>query len=237
MSSVTTTTTRRKRKSSSGRSGSMKKRRLFSTALAPTSRITNFINQRGPFGARTVVRLKYHTTATTPGTIMDRLFNLNSVFDPDLSLTGHQPYGYGTYETIYNRYRVFRVDYHMEVASTVANSMSKMTLIANNSAALYTNPDLAAESPGAITKTFYQGKPVVFRGSVFPNQVSGVTPEQYKSDDRYQALCSASPGENIVHHLVISDMVNGALAAGVAYQDITYIFHVEFFDPLELAQS
>lgn len=37
------------------------------------------------------------------------VFRLNSLYDPDLTGTGHQPYGFDQYAALFNRYKVDKV--------------------------------------------------------------------------------------------------------------------------------
>ncbi len=44
------------------------------------------------------------------------VFRLNSLYDPDLTGTGHQPYGFDQFAALYSRYKVDRV--HIDVLFT-----------------------------------------------------------------------------------------------------------------------
>lgn len=62
-----------------------------------------------PFPAQMRVRMRYCTTITlspTLGVPDHKMFRANSIFDPDQSGVGHQPYGHDTYAGIYNHYMV-----------------------------------------------------------------------------------------------------------------------------------
>lgn len=62
-----------------------------------------------PFPAIAKVRMRYAqniTLASTAGVPASHLFRCNSIFDPDYTGAGHQPYGHDTYQSIYNHYRV-----------------------------------------------------------------------------------------------------------------------------------
>ena len=62
-----------------------------------------------PFPALMRCRLRYSTNLSlnaTSGVIAYNLFRCNSIFDPDYTGVGHQPYGHDTYQQIYNHYRV-----------------------------------------------------------------------------------------------------------------------------------
>lgn len=62
-----------------------------------------------PFPAKATAMLRYAETITlapTAGVPDTYIFRANSIFDPDYSGVGHQPYGHDTYQSIYNHYKV-----------------------------------------------------------------------------------------------------------------------------------
>ena len=64
-----------------------------------------------PFPIRMVVRFKYSQTFTISSALVSTgnyNFACNSIYDPDLTGTGHQPYAHDTYSTIYNQYTVLK---------------------------------------------------------------------------------------------------------------------------------
>jgi hypothetical protein len=42
-------------------------------------------------------------------------FRLNSVYDPNLNIAGHQPLGYDTWSVIYNYYKVLECNITVEI--------------------------------------------------------------------------------------------------------------------------
>jgi len=68
---------------------------------------------RSPYGTiqpdRQFVKLKYSETVNVHETVIgpyEYVFRLNSIFDPDTSVGGHQPYGYDQYMSKYQKQRV-----------------------------------------------------------------------------------------------------------------------------------
>jgi len=62
-----------------------------------------------PFPSRVTAILRYNETVTitpTAGLAGHYLFSCNSIFDPNVTGTGHQPYGRDSYAAIYNHYKV-----------------------------------------------------------------------------------------------------------------------------------
>jgi len=85
----------------------MNKRRPRKNAAKPRK----WVVPRNPFPLKTVAKLRYGATIRLDpalGASAVHLFRCNSIFDPDFTGVGHQPYGRDTYETIYNHYRVLK---------------------------------------------------------------------------------------------------------------------------------
>lgn len=200
------------------------------------SRTTTVVRARGPVAPRTIVRLKYDQSFTITTPVFDQIFRLNSTFDPDFTGTGHQPYGRDTYASLYNRYRVFAVSYHLDVVN-VSSGGYKVTVWADNDAVPTTNASLAAEYPSAVTKTVAPTEKVYFRGKYYLPNITGVTKTQYMTDDRFQALATTSPAESICQHIAASNFSDAAPTAGQVYFNLRLIMHCEWFDPLDLGQS
>lgn len=62
-----------------------------------------------PFPARATALLRYNETialTNTAGLAAHYIFRANSIFDPNFTGTGHQPYGHDSYQAIYNHYKV-----------------------------------------------------------------------------------------------------------------------------------
>lgn len=63
-----------------------------------------------PFPAKATVIMRYNTTITLTSDVAGiagyHLFRANSIFDPDQTGVGHQPYGRDIYAQIYNHYKV-----------------------------------------------------------------------------------------------------------------------------------
>jgi hypothetical protein len=65
-------------------------------------------------------------------------YRLNSIFDPDLTGTGHQPYTRDTWAAVYQTYTVTKCSYKVSAASTVPTTISCRAVNASNAPASYT---------------------------------------------------------------------------------------------------
>lgn len=118
-----------------------------------------------PIPQRYIVKQKYSQTFpinassyTTYG------FNLNSVYDPDRSSTGHQPYGYDQLSALYNRYRVISCNWRINVAS---DSVVRAVAMATNDFTGFAGVSDMVERPRAKYIVQQPGAPSqVLTGSV-----------------------------------------------------------------------
>ena len=106
------------------------RKRTASSAYSRSSRVSSSLSSRGssrfggslwarpstwgskyrdPFPAVEKYQLRYSQTVTidpSQASATSALFRANSIYDPDKSVGGHQPYGHDVLEQIYNHYCV-----------------------------------------------------------------------------------------------------------------------------------
>lgn len=194
---------------------------------------TTTVRSAHPVAPRFVTKLKYSQqfVYAVGTTAVDQIINLNSIHDPDRSGIGHQPYGHDTLAGLYNRYRVYRCSGYFDI-STTGNSVYH-TIVPNNSTSAISNFSLASESPWAVTKTGDLSGRTRFKFNYYLPKINGSTPAQYKADDRFQAQMGNNPVESLCLHLVsLSASVSTSICVNLVMK-----YHVEMFDPFELAQS
>lgn len=187
------------------------------------------------------VVLKYvdvysQSLATVTGS--NQIMNLNSIFDPDRTGTGHQPYGRDQLAAIYNRYRVlktqWRITFHAElqgfyivVVPTNGNLSTPIVDILSYTA--------ACETPRATIRAQGTGaNAVVIRGQIDLNDLNGVTKVEYLSDDRFQAVMTSSPGELLLLNIGTYNPSGSTVTVDFS---VELEFFVDVHDPIVLAQS
>lgn len=200
--------------------------------------LSNF-NALTPFAQRYITTMKYCETyapGNSSGQAVWRL-NLNSIFDPNRTGTGHQPYGHDTFSTIYNRYRVISCSYVVSAVSTAGTTLQMAVIPANeefigNSVSEYReNPrcKFAVQTPGSVMR--------VIKGKVYLPSLTGRSKSQYMADDRYQAQFGASPSELMILNLNTQSFDETSIAStGTIYQ-VCLKYTVELFDPKQINQS
>lgn len=177
------------------------------------------------------------TLASTVGT--QQLFRLNSIFDPNSTGVGHQPYGYDQLSALYNRYRVLAARWKV-VFGTQTSTYRIVILPINGTLAAaiagFATFETACEMPRA--RLFVQGgggsPTVTVTGGIKLNDLNGVTIPEYLADDRFEAAIGANPAE--VMSLVIGNYNASGGTITIDYTaEMTYM--VDLHDPIALAGS
>lgn len=194
-----------------------------------------------PIPQRYICKMKYCDvfTVSTSGLspVGSYTFNLNSIFDPNRTGVGHQPYSHDTFATLYNRYRVIKASYAIYGASSNTGYAVNIAALPANEVHTVNTVSEARENPRCrwITQGF--GAPQkALKGIVHIPSLVGRTKTQYMADDRYQAQFGASPAE-----LAILNIYGGLIADAAVTNDIVcnieITYTVECFDVKNLAQS
>lgn len=218
----------------------IRRRRL---ARKPRSTYPVWVNRSlQPIPQRSIVTMKYcealqlNITGATPGSYQ---WNLNSIFDPNRTGTGHQPYGHDTFQTLYNRYRVIGCHWAIYAFPNANNANIQIAALPANEAFSTLSVSEVRENPRAkYVVVAAGGDPKVLRGYTSLPSLMGRTKAQYMADDRFQATYGSSPSElgllnTFVHYIGES----GSITNVAIDYNIELKFVVESFDAKNLAQS
>ena len=196
-------------------------------------RTNNNLKSLNPIAQRYICKMKYAETVSTDGNGR-YVFNLNSIYDPNRTSGGHQPYGHDTFATMYNRYRVISCSYRV-IAPKNDATLQIACLPANEVLAVTTAAE-AKENPRSRYATQSPGGQVVpVSGKVYIPSLVGRTKSQYMADDRYQAVFGTDPAELAVLNVITTSGGDIPLAANPI--NIELVYTVECFDIKHLAQS
>lgn len=190
------------------------------------------------FPDKVVVKLPYAFSSQITSALShnDVVWNINSLFDPEETFTGHQPRGFDQWATIYNRYRVFAISGVIAIRQRASHGIAANMIFTNSNTTLTTATipqELVRSGPPKITAS--NQPPIIIRFRKSLPAIAGVNPSVYKSDDRYQALTNANPAEVICMHQFIRSL-DGSTALDYEY-DIKLTYHCEFFDKNNLPLS
>lgn len=187
-----------------------------------------------PFAQRYITKMKYSETFTLSlANSYQYVFNLNSIYDPNRTGVGHQPYGFDQLAGIYNRYRVFKTSYVINGYSAAVPI--RYGCIVSNDVPPLNNVSELAENPRAQTRVQIPGgATTVIKGSASLPSLVGRNKQQYMADDRYQADVTTSPAELALLTVTGGTMTDTSTDILVT---ITMVYHVEFFDAKPIEQS
>lgn len=172
----------------------------LASANSYTSRQKSFLTGIDP---HMYVALRYVQNfgfAVLASAAAQQTMNINSLFDPDRTGVGHQPYLFDTLQTIYNRYRVLNVNYKVtfhSITGTYNGLVLPLNGLLNAAITNQTTFETACEQPRArvITIPGGGGRPTVVSKRIQLNALNGCTRVEYLADDRFEAQIGASPTE------------------------------------------
>ena len=191
-----------------------------------------------PFPIRMVATLRYCSTISiTQAVTAIGNTNLccNSIYDPDLTNLGHQPYGHDTYSTIYNQYTVLKSRLKFtptyggpNTSLTYGVGIEPSTLVAGAN-------DVWAERPTYKvmgcnqTYSMLGQKPLI---------ITWERNKRFPQTDTYRDLSApfgSNPTEIEVFNIVCQRADGNALGTVYLFVEIDYV--VEMYEPKDLAAS
>lgn len=209
-----------------------RKRRVFKRKQAVST-----LNTLSPLPSRYITKHKYSSAFTMDTVINEYNWNINSLYDPDRTGFGHQPYGYDQLSGLYGKYRVIGCSYVISgIQADNPGTNIRLACNPHNEAIVFSSMDHMLESP----RTKYivqgaQGSPLkTLKGYVSIPSIVGKTKAQYMADDRYAATVGLNPAELAILTVRGGTMYNtNALVSAT----ITLEFTVEWFDITQQNQS
>jgi len=179
------------------------------------------------------------TTSGACGT--EWVFRLNSLYDPDFTYTGHQPYGYDQLSAIYGQYVVNAVDVEILATDPTADGAALCAVVQPSQASTTVSgklPDQISEQEfgavGFINNT--GGQKIAMRRTFQLHQVEGISRAQYDTQlSVYGAAVSANPSLSPWLRVALADM-NGASGTVVRIM-FNLVYHAKFYRRNVLAQS
>jgi len=164
----------------------------------------------------------------TPSTaVASQVWCANSMFDPDTTGTGGQPYNYDDFAIEYKRYRVRSCEIEAQVSCVATGGRGvTVALVPTNSSTAFTSVFDAMSAPHAQW-AFLNGAgnacKKVFRMHWSTKQILG---EDW--GDRFESLVTTSPGDQWFYQfLAFSNDASTSLGVTATFK---LVYHGEFFD-------
>lgn len=192
-----------------------------------------------PMPTRFLTRLRYadpdilFSLPVGPG-LTDYKFNVNSLFQPNVTGGGHQPMGFDQLCAFYNRYRVHKTHFKVICAPQVGGATLLVALALTNTNTSYTALSTAAESTFGRAGYAVSECPYRNNGVINLAELNGKSKTQYITDDLTAGTVSTSPTETLELHCVVANQTGLSQPVILSVQ---FLFEAEFYDPVQLAQS
>jgi len=193
-----------------------------------------------PFGNTRIARLTYcDTFALDPGAnvVAGKIFRANGLFDPDVSLGGHQPYGFDQLMSIYNRFIVLGSKITITAVPAQTTNAYMIAIKLSDVASLTTTtPTLLQEQPGYRYKLFTNGQQPAIPRVISTYSARRMNRPGFMNNDQFLGTIGNDPNDQWFFHVLTCNPVpgidNGAMTFNVR---IDYI--AKFLNPSELATS
>lgn len=168
-------------------------------------------------------------------------FALNSLFDPNITGTGHQPYNYDQIANVYRKYRVYECDIQlvfyfpnsttMSVAVQCVNSQDNNTLTA-------TTPAEAAERTGCKWAIVTPGgnNTITYQDTVKIWDLEGMSYNEWLADDAFAANYNGNPAAIPKINFAAADS-NAPVSASTITCRVQLVYKARMYEPLTVGQS
>lgn len=199
------------------------------------------------FPATRFCRFKYcedviiSSLTATPNAGNEYVFRLNSLFDPNQTGTGHQPYLFDQMMNVYRRYRVYRCQVRLTfyfpnsptiwVGWQVRNSSdnSTLTAVASDQLLERTGTGWAPCNP--------EGDNVItFADDIRIDELEGMSYNEWLGDDKYEAAYNANPLNFPVIAFCAGDNQAPVSSSSITVK-VQLVYHARIYEPLTQAQS
>jgi len=155
-------------------------------------------------------------------------YRLNSIYDPDYTnaLTGTSAFGILQWRAIYQRYRVFKVDYKIRLTNLTPDTTINGALVPAN----YVDTSLSVtDFMRPMARRFELGNNngmnrTTLSGSIYLPKLMGVTPAQYKADGTTECGFGANPAQPLLMNVLVqSSNVSGQIAVAAQVEFTYYV--------------
>lgn len=192
-----------------------------------------------PFGTRRSCSLVYCENITldpAAGSVANYKFRTNSLYDPNYTGTGHQPYGFDTLATLYGRYMVTGAKITVTAnPGTTVSTYGMGVKVTDDYSFNVTDPIALMEQPGYRYRLFTNGTqpatPRVTKGWSLRKFAGG-----QMNSDKYSATVDTNPNDGWIFAVTFF-----ATAAGLDLSNTTFNVRIQyrarFWEPKELGQS
>lgn len=175
----------------------------------------------------------YSLSYTNP-TVSNYAFRLNSIYDPDYTNIGKQPYMRDQFAALYGRYCVTGAKVKAYITTNTSAIDSIVTMRANTSTSTIADLQLEIER-GAYRTVVTNERPGRLNGYYSIAKVWGTSKNKVLTDDLFSAQVGANPN-NAVYLQVAFESMDQSTSASIQVQlQVTY--YVKFYDRTDQTSS
>lgn len=178
---------------------------------------------------------------TAPATqifVTDQVYRLNSLFDPDETGVGHQPYGYDQITPLYRNYKVNAVRVKFTLTDPTADGMQfAFMCVPPGGSANLQGKDVGAiaERPMCHVRAIPDnGVPVEMVQHIPIAAVSGLTAMQFEANTDFAALVTTHPA--LIPRLLFSVVNTAGVSASLTIR-VDLEFDCVFYERIVQVQS
>jgi len=199
---------------------------------------TSTVGRPRPFPIRMGATMRYCTTVSATqsvGSVANFNFSCNSIYDPDITGTGHQPYGHDTYADIYNQYTVLRSRLRFTPTLAVASTAITYGVGIEPGTTGLPATDTWAEKPTYLVQGNNQA--YAMNGNK-PLTIWWNRAKRFPHNDIYRQLSApfgSNPSEMEIFNIVAQKSDGTAL--GTIYLFVEIEYWVEMYEPKDLGSS
>nr|AGA18481.1 hypothetical protein [uncultured marine virus] len=195
---------------------------------------------QAPFPSQKVAKLRYveNFQVTSPAdglTLALKHFSANSIYDPNRSIGGHQPYGHDQFQLLYQHYEVLEA----KIKCTFTCGDTDKGPVASTICAIRMNGSVGVGSP--LDEITMLESPDVVYGVMTPGTGKLVLNHSFRQKDLYPtthmgltALFGQDPSEQAFFTLAFG---SGSAAAASTDVLLEIEYKCRFFEPKALAMS
>lgn len=171
---------------------------------------------------------------------VQKSYNVNGLYDPETGTLNDSNLGFAEYMRLFNRYRVYKVDYQVTlynvstdsaIAGSISFSEQGQQMVIGDVQQLqlpYSRRfTLAAQGNTGSMKTI--------KGSIFLPRVTGLTSEQYRTSDYFWGTSTSNPSTVLqmsINGINLNNQVNCGMQC-----DVRYTAHVELFERIDVLST
>lgn len=152
------------------------------------------------------------------------VWNLTSLFDPDVTGVGHQPVNFDQFAAMFEKYQVYRCE--VKVSTIVSASQQIFGASLNDFATTNADPSVYTENGQTQWKLLDNAGSGQARGDITMDvdiaACQGMTKAQFLADDVFRADFGTSPAENIYLHVWLCDLASGDPGASACWIELRF---------------